>query len=129
MNRYWVFVWLVLFPWVGKAQIDSILAETLTDVEVQILNERLNKDKYDFDFSGKKVAFFSSPGGVVMRSKKDYFYYDDQSFSLVFFTEKQKSKHGYDVAVVYISKNAEPNISNRLKRYVRRYNRKNHNNG
>jgi len=112
-----------------SAQIDSILIETLTEQEYSYLNLNLNRDKYDFDFKDKKVAFFNSPGGTVIRSKSYFFEIENDTvrgsgpFDIVVFADSQKAKHGYDVAVIYGSKNFQPKISNKLKRMVRKQKR------
>ena len=33
---------------------------------------------------------------------------------LIFFTPKEKDKHSYDVAIVYVSKNSQPRLNRRL---------------
>lgn len=110
------------------AQTDKILSETLTKDEYEFLNSNLNTEKYTYVFTNKKVAFFSSPGGTVICSKYDFFHIEDgktigvKHFDIVIFNEKQKAKHGYDVAVIYESKNNQPKISNKLNRLVRKNN-------
>ena len=34
-------------------------------------------EKYNFDFTNRKIAFFSSPAGTVLRSKEDFFQYEN----------------------------------------------------
>lgn len=124
-----VFLGLILFlSFKSTAQIDSILRETLTEQESDYLNRHLNRQFYNFDFKAKKVAFFSSPGGTTITSKSGFFIYENDSiysnnkfFDIVIFNESQKSKHGYDVAMIYLSKNNRPKVSNKLKRMVRKH--------
>lgn len=126
--RYYIAIIGLLISFSCFGQIDSILNEALDKEEYEFLNSNLDTEKYSFDFTDKKVAFFSSPGGTVLRSKSDFFRIEDgelmgvEYFDIVIFNEKQKAKHGYDVAVIYGSKNNQPKISNKLKRLVRKNN-------
>jgi len=126
--KYFIVIIGLVFSFSCIAQTEKILNETLTKDEYEFLNSNLNTEKYTFDFTNKKVAFFSSPGGTVLRSKSDFFQIEDgntigiEYFDIVIFNEKQKAKHGFDVAVIYGSKNNQPKISNKLKRLVRKNN-------
>jgi hypothetical protein len=109
-------------------QTNDILNESLSKKEYEYLNNNLDSSRFSYNFTNKKVAFFSSPGGTILRSKNDFFQTDKNDnyitsfFSIVIFNEKQKSNHGYDVAVIYESKNMNPKVSNKLKRLVRKNN-------
>ncbi|WP_044206982.1 hypothetical protein [Flammeovirga sp. OC4] len=126
--KYSIVIIGLVFSYSCFAQTGKILSETLTKNEYKFLNSNLNTEKYTYDFTNKKVAFFSSPGGTVLRSKSDFFRTEDgitvgvEYFDIVIFNEKQKAKHGFDVAVVYGSKNNQPKVSNKLKRLVRKNN-------
>lgn len=123
--KYILAIFGVVFTLSCLGQTERILNETLDKSEYKFLNDNLDSEKYTYDFTDKKVGFFSSPGGTVLRSKSDFFrteidkIIEPPFFSIVIFTENQKSKHGYDVAVIYESKNLQPKISNKLKRIVR----------
>jgi len=126
--KYYIAIIGLLISFSCFGQIDSILNETLDKKEYVFLNTNLDNEKYNYDFTDKKVAFFSSPGGTVLRSKSDFFRIEEgkivgfKYFDIVIFNAKQKAKHGYDVAVIYESKNTQPKISNKLKRLVRKNN-------
>lgn len=125
MKYFFVIIGLI-FSFSCIAQTEKILSETLTTDEYEILNSNLNKEIYTYDFTNKKVAFFSSLSGTVLLSKNDFFRIENgntigaEYFDIVIFNEKQKTKHGYDVAVIYENKNNKPKISNKLKRLVRK---------
>ncbi len=127
MKHFIVIIGLIL-SFSCFAQTEKILRETLTKDEYEFLNSNLNREIYAYDFTNKKVVFFSSPGGTVLRSKSDFFRRENgktigfEYFDIVIFNKKQKAKHGYDVAVIYGSKNNHPKISNKLKRLVRKNN-------
>lgn len=127
MKYFFVIIGLI-FSFYCTSQTEKILSETLTTNEYEFLNANLNTEIYTYDFTNKKVAFFSSPGGKVLRSKIDFFRIENgktigaEYFDIVIFNEKQKMKHGYDVAVIYENKNNKPKISNKLKRLVRKNN-------
>lgn len=80
----------------------------LTESEGQRLNVFASKNGIDFfDFVGKKVAFFNSNGGRLMRDKNYYFSVEGYGWPsyLYIFTEEQKQRaKGYDAAIVYGSK-------------------------
>lgn len=109
-------------------QTKDILNESLTKKEYEYLNNNLDSSRFSYNFSNKKVVFFSSPGGTVLRSKSDFFRkgkdnkYVIPFYSIIIFNNRQKSKHGYDVAVIYESKNIRPKVSNKLKRLIRKNN-------
>ena len=106
-------------------QTNDILNESLSKKEYEYLNNNLDSSRFSYNFSNKKVAFFSSPGGTVLCSKSDFFRKDKDNkyvipfYSIVIFNDRQKSKHGYDVAVIFESKNLKPKVSNKLRRLVR----------
>ncbi|MBD0404085.1 hypothetical protein [Flammeovirga sp. EKP202] len=126
--KYCIVIIGLVFSYSCFAQAEKIVSETLTKNEYEFLNSNLNTEKYTYDFTNKKVAFFSSPGGTVLRSKSEFFRTEDgitvgvEYFDIVIFNEKQKAKHGFDVAVVYDSKNNQPKVSNKLKRLMRKNN-------
>lgn len=86
----------------------------LNQYESEYFNIKFEKRRGDFDFKNKKVAFFNSSGGGVLKSKIDYFRteadryrrdYSSNFASLVLFNEQQKQENGgYDAVVYYWSK-------------------------
>lgn len=86
----------------------------LNKYEVEYFNVKFEKERGNFNFSNKKVAFFNSPGGSVMTDKVDYFIlekdrlsrsYTSNFASLIIFNKQQKEKNGgYDAVVYYWSK-------------------------
>jgi hypothetical protein len=127
--KHFIIIFGFVFSFSCIAQQEKILSETLTKDQYEFLNSNLNTEIYTYNFTNKKVAFFSSLGGTNLHSKNDFFRIENgktiniEHFDIVIFNEKQKAKHGYDVAVIYESKNNRPKISNKLKRLVGKYSR------
>ena len=96
--------------------------DTLSIDEQNTLNEIFKDYRGEKDFSQMKIAFFSSPGGTVQRFHEDYFSvvefkHLDNGLGLgylIFFSDIEKEKHGYDVAIVYESKNNQPRLNRRM---------------
>ena len=86
----------------------------LNQSESEYFNAKFQKERKDFDFRNRKVAFFNSPGGSVMKGKIDYFTtekdrysrgYSGNQASLIIFNEKEKTEaNGYDAVINYWSK-------------------------
>ncbi|WP_160111104.1 hypothetical protein [Dysgonomonas sp. Marseille-P4361] len=84
----------------------------LNKYEAEYFNILFGRERGNFDFTNKKVAFFISSGH--MESKKDYFESEKGRFSrnesntsanIVLFNEEQKSQNGgYDAVIYYWSK-------------------------
>lgn len=105
------------------AQSEKHLYEDILPLEKQeILNDIFKDARGGHDFRKMKVAFFSSPGGTVQRFNEHYFEvleFNDLNTqhalgTLIFFTPAEKEKHGYDVAIVYVSKNNQPRLNKKL---------------
>lgn len=87
---------------------------SLNKYEIEYFNAKFQKERQDFDFTDKRIAFFSSSGGGVRRDKKDYFStekdrclrdYSSNQASLIIFNEQQKQDSGgYDAVIYYWSK-------------------------
>lgn len=96
--------------------------DTLSADQKNILNEVFKDSRGNNDFAQMKVAFFASSGGTIQRFHEHYFEILDLNDlntnnplgNLIFFTEKEKEKHGYDVAIVYLSKNIQPKLNKKL---------------
>jgi len=98
-------------PEIGKAN-DS----ALNDCEGKILNYKFFRHRGSFDFTGKRVAFFSGNTGTVRRSPKDYFEGTKRSYEkwgivfrakydyIVFFDEEEAKQTGYDAVIIWGSK-------------------------
>ncbi|MCR5424130.1 MAG: hypothetical protein K6E93_05120 [Bacteroidales bacterium] len=94
----------------------------LNDCESRILNYKYKNKRGDFDFSNKKVAFFSGNTGKIMNTKEWYFDqlkktidiysyvpWESASAQLVFFNEDEAKQTSYDAVIFcackkYISK-------------------------
>ena len=87
--------------------------------ESKYLNFNFQKEKGEFNFCKKKVAFFRGNAGTIKSTKKEYFdrikYFVNQkgylplcTDQLVIFNEDQVAKTGYDAAIVYQSKRLVP---------------------
>ena len=68
----------------------------LNECESKCLNYLFQKERGLFDFSEKKAAFFRGSGGRICTSKEWYL--------LVFFSEEEAKKIGYDVVIFLDSK-------------------------
>jgi hypothetical protein len=110
------------FSIVNAQQERQLYEDSLSVEERIVLNEIFKDYRGEKDFNNLKVAFFSSPGGTVQRFHEHYFEVLDLNDlntrhplgNLIFFTEKEKAKHGYDVAIIYVSKNNQPRLNRRL---------------
>ncbi len=89
----------------------------LNECESKCLNYLFQKERGLFDFSEKKAAFFRGSGGRIRTSKEWYFnqkkmavrFYGEIStespaVQLVFFSEEEAKKIGYDVVIFLDSK-------------------------
>jgi hypothetical protein len=84
----------------------------LNECESKCLNYLFQKERGLFDFSGKKAAFFRGSGGRIRTTKEWFFnqkkmavrFYGEIStespaVQLVFFSEEEAKKIGYDVVI------------------------------
>ena len=90
---------------------DSLLV--LNECESNYLNILFQNRKGDFDFSGKKVAFFRGNTGTIPCSKDNYFAVVKKGFNMdstlglrfcgwvCFFEEEEAKQVGYDAVVFY----------------------------
>ncbi|GHU64360.1 hypothetical protein FACS1894123_08880 [Bacteroidia bacterium] len=102
----------------------------LTELEGKYFNALSNIDEEEFNFCGKKVAFFKGNVGSIKINKKIYFINErarlkvtdysciDYFGVLYIFNAEQKAESGgYDAAIVYVSKklNSIEEVIKRLK--------------
>lgn len=107
--------------------------DTTTKVEGEYLNEFFSDVRSDFDFTGKKIAFFRGNSGTIQYSKWEYFLSRKNYLKtmdtpklcgrcfvgLYIFTPQQKKESGgYDAAIVINSKinDSAQTVVRRLKR-------------
>ena len=90
---------------------------TLNECESKCLNYKFQKRRGTFDFSGKKVVFFTGSTGQSRTSKDWYFdqlrrhvniygyiSLENADVQLVFFSQEEKEQTGCDVAIFIASK-------------------------
>lgn len=111
-----------------------VRSDTTTKEEGAFLNEFYSSVRSDFDFIGKKIAFFRGSSGTVQYPKWEYFRSVQKELktmdnpehcgrcfvSLYIFTQEQKKENGgYDAAIVQGSKrlNSIKTVVKRLNRY------------
>ena len=112
----------------------SAVSDSITSEEAAILNIVASKHGVKYDFSSKKVAFYTGPGGDARRSKYDFLpicraidedgEYDPTSYftpRIYLFDEEEKSKaDGYDAVIVYGSVKQFPSKKALIRRLHRR---------
>lgn len=109
------------------SKLDSMGIENnyiLNKYEIEYFNAKFEKKRGDFDFSNKKVAFFTGSNGSTLHNSKDYFSTEKDRFSkcytsnnsyLKILTEKEKiDSGGFDAIIIYWAK-----MHRSMKYYIR----------
>jgi hypothetical protein len=123
MKLYFKTIHLVLFILISKFLKSQTREQYQQD---QLSSEQIDKLEKLFSIhipDNAKIAFFNSLGGTVQRLSTDFFstYVVDSidnplsiASNIYQFSEKEKSKHGYDFYIVYGSKNPKPKVNRKL---------------
>ena len=110
----------------------SVVSDSITSEEAVILNIVASKHGVKYDFSSKKVAFYTGPGSGARTNKHSFFsecnsiknYYPDAiapMTQIYIFDNEEKSKaDGYDVVIVYGSVKQFPSKKALIRRLHRR---------
>ncbi|MGL1887973.1 MAG: hypothetical protein OCD76_15770 [Reichenbachiella sp.] len=120
-----LFLLLPIFCY-GQDNFEELLNDKLSQERCGQLNQQFEKERGIKDFCSMKVAFFSSPGGTIQRTSLDYFetmklYNTDSPFiRLIFFDQEELEVHGYGAAIIWGSKNYNPNVNKQLKKLAKK---------
>jgi hypothetical protein len=102
----------------------------LTELEGKYFNALSKIDEKEFNFCGKKVAFFKGNVGSIKINKKIYFINERERLKVtnyscsdyfgvlyIFDASQKEESGGYDAAIVYVSKklNSTKEVVKRLK--------------